>query len=196
MIQDHPHSRRRRLLLRPRIPWNVYSAILNPLVTLLASTLILYLHVSREMTLISLLPLVVLAVGSLGALIFWCCRLLMGSVARTVLLLRIGALVHAVGIAAFAFLVLVTCIGIMGPTVMGVPLQIPTGSKHWVFVIWASLESSQHYLYKLSFGRVDTLGHVIRQGGMEAWRLPRGGAIGIQLRKLRRQQLRKRQRVI
>ncbi len=190
---DRNINRRLRLLHRLHGPWNVFSAILYPLVTLLASILIIIVAVSRSMHLITLVPLLVLSIGSMGAFVFWCFRLLMKSLNRKALLLWVGTIVCAVGVTAFAFLVLITFIYLLSPEKLRTTLF--TGSKYWLFFIWASVESSQHYLYKLSFGKRDTLGYLLRQGSMDSWRLPLGGAIGIQLRKLRRQQFHKQQKV-
>lgn len=159
---------------------------MNPLATLLASTVILMLTVSRGAAVLAILPVAVLATGSLCALVFWWIRLAGSAARRAPLILAVGAVTRTLGFAAFVCLLIGVGVVVVGPMPLGLPLQAPAaGGKYWIFVIWASLECTQHFLYKLSFGQRDTLGHLLRRGNVRDWRLPLGGAIGVHLRKLR-----------
>jgi len=60
-----------------------------------------------------------------------------------------------------------------------------TDSKYWIFYGWAFVEGVHHYLYKLSFGKKDTLKYVVESRNLIHINRPLGGAIGIQLKKLR-----------
>jgi hypothetical protein len=175
-------------VLRRRVSWNIYSAILNPLVTFLASTLILLLRVSRGRDIASVVPLAALVLGSLCALVFWCSRLLKGSHRERASVIRIGVVIHAIGIATFLSLILATIVKIVGLVNLGL-FSLPASPRYWIFTIWAILEGLQHFTYKLSFGRKDTLGYVLSQEWTKTWRIPLGGAIGIQLRRLRQQRM-------
>lgn len=193
-VREHPkrplgtsHTRRPGVIRR-RVSWNIHSAILNPLVTFLASTLILLLRVSRGRDMASAVPLAALALGSLCALVFWCSRLLKGSHRERTSVIRMGDVIHAIGIVTFLSLIVATIVKIVGLAHLGV-LSLPAGPRYWLFTIWAILEGLQHFLYKLSFGRRDTLGYVLTQGWAKSWKIPLGGAIGIQLRRLRQQRM-------
>jgi len=186
------NHRKARHILAHRVPWNVTSAIVNPLATFFASIVILHLSVSRGQTLIAILPIAVLATTSLAALAFWLIRLAGSAATRARLILAVGTVTHVVGLVAFLCLLVGVGIAAVGPANLGMPLHAPAaGYKYWIFVLWASLESTQHFLYKLSFGKRDTLAYVIQRGNSGAWRLPLGGAIGVELRKLREEENRR-----
>jgi hypothetical protein len=93
--------------------------------------------------------------------------------------------VHPIGAAVLLLLFLATIVKILNLPHLGV-LSLTTSSRYWVFTAWAIIEGLQHFLYKLSFGQRDTLGYVLSQGWATTWRIPLGGAIGVQLRRLRR----------
>ena len=184
----HPKSIRFfRLLARGR-NGNIISAVVNPLVTLLASILILYVQISRGFSPLGMLPVAVLAVTSLGALAFWSMRLGLEPTAHRDLLIALATGIHALGIAAFAVVVFSIPVVVLGPRSLGIPLSAPSNSSHhWILVAWAAIETVQHFVYKLSFGRRDTLAYILCSRAQADWRRPLGGSVGLQVRKLRRQ---------
>jgi hypothetical protein len=119
-------------------------------------------------------------------MIFWSSRLLKGPHRERASVIRLGDVIHAIGVVTFLSLILATLVKIIELPRLGL-FSLPASPRYWIFTFWAVLEGLQHFIYKLSFGRRDTLGYVLTQGWTKSWKIPLGGAIGIQLRRLRQQ---------
>gem|GEM_PF-6360665 len=97
----------RRLHLMRSASWNLYSALISPLVTFFASALIIIVSLLRGRELLYTLPLAILAVSSISAFVFWCFRLTLGlQPHRKYLTLTVGYISYIVG--AVGLLVLVS----------------------------------------------------------------------------------------
>jgi hypothetical protein len=167
--------------------WNARSGLTFPPVVFLASGAILWVNLARGKELQYVLPLGVLAVLSLSAFVFWCFRLLWTGKDREALFLVVGYASYAVGALSLFALIVVSLVGVLNTMPVGIrSLDFAPDLKYWVFLGWAFLEGIHHYLYKLLFGRSDTLAHVVRTRNWSYVGKPLGGAIGIQLKRLRR----------
>ena len=176
-----------RNVLKRCASWNVWSGLTYPPVVFLASVSIIWVNLARGKELWYIFPLGVLAVISLSAFVFWCFRLLWTRSDRETSLLFVGYASYAIGGLSLFALIVVSLAGVSETTPLGIwAPDFAPDRKYWVFLSWALLEGMHHYLYKLSFGRSDTLSHLVRTRKWSYAGKPLGGAIGVQLRKLRR----------
>ena len=53
------------------------------------------------------------------------------------------------------------------------------------FLTWGFFELIHHHVYKLFYGKYDTLEYIVKSGNWTDSKKPIGGAIGIQVKKLR-----------
>jgi hypothetical protein len=169
-----------------RISWDLRSALVNPLVVFSVSIGILCVSI-HEKGVLYVLPLAVLAVNSLLSFAFWTVRLspVFGS-RRPSLVRMVGVGAAAVGWGGLLTLIVLSFwIVSGGGAATGKPGFSPDG-KFWIFWSWAMVEGIHHYIYKLTFGRWDTLQHVIENADWRHAGKPLGGAVGVQLRKLGR----------
>ena len=128
-----------------------------------------------------LLPATLVAVNAVACLLFWIVRLnaLNGSTAP----LRPRLIGYwAMGIGYVELLIL-------GVTLTGVAIQPEAFSRStdplfYVLCVWAMLELIHHHVYKLVYGKHDTLAYLIRSGHWHRATTPLGGAIGVQVRKI------------
>jgi hypothetical protein len=79
------------------------------------------------------------------------------------------------------FLFVVIAVQLIGEDILDFRWDI----KFLIFWGWAMLEIIHHHYYKLTFGTRDTLQYVLENCSWSDIRKPIGGAIGIQLKKVR-----------
>jgi hypothetical protein len=76
----------------------------------------------------------------------------------------------------------------LGSGVRGWQYNFLTDLKYWIFTGWAFFEGTHSYLYKLSFGKRDSLQYIVETLSFGHLFRPLGGAVGVELRKLKRRQ--------
>ena len=166
--------------------WNLYSTIFNPLIVLAVSIMLIIVN-SDSKSPLYLFPLTFLAANSLTCAVFWAIRLTMHRRRSWYpSLFAVGYAARVLGWLGFLTLIALA-LGILLRQTSRVG-QFPLGLdwKFWIFWGWAVLEAVHHHIYKLTFGSRDTLQYVVEGSNWNRIRKPIGGAIGIQLRKLRR----------
>lgn len=62
--------------------------------------------------------------------------------------------------------------------------RLEVDALFYILCAWAILEFIHHHVYKLTYGRYDTLEYIIRSGRWQNVKAPLGGAIGVQFRKI------------
>ena len=174
-------------LLKRCPSWNIRSGLIHPLVVFLVSVLIIWVNLARGKELLYIFPLGVLAVLSLSAFVFWLFRLLWIRNNRKASLLVVGLATYTVGGLSLSALIVVLVAGVLDTLPFRILTPDFTPDRNYrIFVAWAFLEGIHHYLYKLSYCRSDTLAYVITTRNWSYAAKPLGGAIGVQLRRLRR----------
>jgi hypothetical protein len=173
---------------RHNASWNIRSALINPLVVFCVSAAIIGISIG-EKGLLFIVPLVVLAANSMAVFVFWCLRLSQaGGHRQSSGVLVVGYAAYVVGCAGLLALIALLLATLSNAPATEETPQFRPDLKFWIFWGWAMIEGIHHYIYKLKFGRRDTLQHIIEGRGWSHAGGPVGGAIGIQLRKLRRRE--------
>jgi len=165
--------------------WNLSSTRINPAVVFLVCATLAVLN-GLQLRWAYVLPLALLAVNAGFTFAFWSWRLKKrrGERWRSVTL----SLGLASRIAAFANLViLVAAIAVVAAPPDWARAHIDgLDTKFWLLWSWAVLEAVHGHVYKLKFGGRNTLEDVLTDRRWSEAGAPLGGAIGGQLRKLRR----------
>ena len=131
-----------------------------------------------------LFPLVIVAVNAIVCLSFWIVRLntlrngLFGKQAAFVGLLAIG-----IGHVGLLTLITALCALNLKPSLFQ-SFHLRFDPLFYIFCAWAILELVHHHVYKLIYGKYDTLEYLIRSGHWRNIKAPLGGAIGVQVRKM------------
>jgi len=132
-----------------------------------------------------ILPLFILVINAIICFIFWYIRLKRKiSESWLEIVLRIGTFAQFIGFIGLLALLLYL-LGILAQLIFNDDQYIRSDYKFWIFWSWAILEIIHHHYYKLIFRGNDTLQSVIENGRWDDFHKPLGGAIGIQLRKVR-----------
>ncbi len=140
---------------------------------------------SSESNAARLFPLIIVAINAIVCLGFWIVRLntLRGSVLRSQVALA-GFL--AMGIGYVGLLSLIAALGILIVKPIGFQnFYLSVDPLFYILCGWAVLELIHHHVYKLIYGKHDTLEYIIRSGHWQSIKAPLGGAIGVQVRKIR-----------
>ena len=131
-----------------------------------------------------LFPLVIVAINAIVCLLFWIVRLnplrngLFGKQAAFVGLLAIG-----IGHVGLFTLVIALCALNLKPSLFqGFHLRFDP--LFYILCAWAILELVHHHVYKLIYGKYDSLEYLIQSGHWRNIEAPLGGAIGVQVRKM------------
>lgn len=140
---------------------------------------------SSESNAARLFPLMIVAINAIVCLLFWIVRLntLKGSV-RTRHVVLAGFL--AMGIGYVGLLSLIAAFGIL--ILKPIEFQnfyLTVDPLFYILCGWAVLELIHHHVYKLIYGKHDTLEYIIRSGHWQSIKAPLGGAVGVQVRKIK-----------
>jgi hypothetical protein len=169
---------------KPSASWNLYSTFVNPLIVFAVSILLIVVK-SENRSLLYLLPLAFLAANSLICAIFWAIRLSRCRRPWFPILLAVGYVARILGWFGFLALIALALSILLRQPWWRREFPLGTDWKFWIFWTWAFLEAIHHHFYKLTFGSHDTLQNIVEGRKWNRLREPLGGAIGIQLRKLR-----------
>jgi hypothetical protein len=168
------------------VTWNARSTLINPVVVFAVSVLLMYTKHQEESALY-LTPIGFLAINSVACFSFWALRLARNrSGLRRSCAFAVGYASRFIGWLGFLALLALLLGAILGRTVERSELSMDTDPKFWIFWGWAMFEAVHHHIYKLTFGFRDTLQYVVEGGNWNQLARPLGGAIGVQLRRLRR----------
>ncbi|MBC8426576.1 hypothetical protein H8E07_20870 [bacterium] len=164
--------------------WNLSSTRINPTVVGLVCATLAVLN-GLEQKWHYVLPLALLAINAGLALAFWSWRLKKrrGRRWRTVAV-SLGLVSRAAAVTSLVTLVAALVVVAASPD-RARAYADGLDAKFWVLWSWAVLEAVHGHVYKLKFGRRNTLEDVLSNRRWREAGAPLGGAIGEQLRKLR-----------
>ncbi len=169
-----------------RESWNRRSARWNPFFVSLVCAALIVLNYRRERWLY-IFPLVVLGSHATSAFVFWMIRLSKTrSEAWRKAVISFGVVSQVFGFAGLASLVVMLIDLIIMPGRLSERFGEPDG-KFWVLWAWTAIEIIHAHVYKITFGKRDTLEYVLRERCWADAAWPLGGAIGRQISKVRQQ---------
>ena len=169
------------------VSWDLASGIVAPAVVVGISVIVLLPRALARSEALYALPFVLLVAIAATALMFWLIRLsLLHSPALKRLVLKLGFLLYCIGLTCTIGLMALTTGKLLTHFLPLHPLfDYGTDKVYWIISVWTLLEGIHHYFYKLTYGRRDALADMVMDGGSIDLRRPTGGAIGIQLLRMR-----------
>ncbi|MCK5131002.1 MAG: hypothetical protein KAR40_02490 [Candidatus Sabulitectum sp.] len=175
--------------MRWLVSWDLASGIVAPAVVVGISVMVLLPRALARGESLYALPLVLLIVIAATALMFWLIRLsFVNSQGSKRPLMKLGLLLYSIGLTSTIGLLVITTGKLLNHVLRLHPLfHYETDTVYWIISVWTLLEGTHHYAYKLMYGRRDALAGMLMDGGLIDLRRPIGGAIGIQLLRMRRQ---------
>jgi len=190
IMRLRPENNDWNVIMRWRsVSWDLASGIVAPAVVVGISAIVLLPRALARGDSLYALPLVLLIVVEATALMFWLIRLsLLHSQGSKRLVLKLGFLLYSIGLTFTIGMMVITAGKLLNHVLPLHPLfDYDTDKVYWIISIWALLEGIHHYCYKLMYGRRNALADMLMDGGSVDLRRPIGGAIGIQLLRMRRQ---------
>ena len=131
-----------------------------------------------------LLPLAIVAVNAIVCLSFWIVRLnALRSNSLEKQVIFVGFLAMGVGYVGLLTLIVVLSTLNLKPSLLQ-GFYSRFDPLFYILCAWAILELVHHHVYKLIYGKYDTLEYLIRSGHWRNVKAPLGGAIGVQVRKM------------
>ena len=156
-----------------KLNWNVYSAIVAPPLIIIVCFTILLPNANTKSEGFYSLPIYLLIIIASSSLLFWIFKIsFMKKKQMKKLTLYIGFLSFTIGLSATILLVFLSLFKLFFPTtLLSTKFEYQTDFTYWLVSLWSIIEGIHHYIYRLLYTNNTSQNF--------------GGAIGIQLHKLK-----------